>query len=65
MVYAKALVGAIIAALTALATALVPAVEGGSAVVSPAEWVTVLLAFVVAFGAVWSVPNAAPADSDL
>lgn len=55
MTYAKALLAALIAALTALGTALT---DGG---VSPSEWVAVALAFFVALGAVYSVPNA-PAE---
>lgn len=54
MTYAKALVGALIAALSALGASLT---DGG---VSASEWVAVALAFLVAFGGVFSVPNAAP-----
>lgn len=53
--YAKSLIAALIAALTALGTGL----TDGS--MSPAEWVAVALAFVVALGAVYSIPNA-PAE---
>ncbi|XTZ16423.1 hypothetical protein ACQSSU_03200 [Micromonospora echinospora] len=49
--YAKALTGAAVAGLTALGTALT------DDRVTNAEWVTVALAAVAAFGAVWAVPN--------
>lgn len=48
---AKALTGAIIAALAALGTALT---DGG---VSASEWVAVALAFFVALSTVYAVPN--------
>lgn len=56
--YAKAITAAVIAALTALGTGL----TDGS--MTPAEWVAVALAAAVALGAVFAVPNAAPADPD-
>ncbi len=49
---AKAVVGALIAGLTALSAVLV---DGGS--VSPAEWVTVVLAALSTLGVVYAVPN--------
>jgi hypothetical protein len=49
--YAKAIVGALVAGLGALSTALEDNAVNGQ------EWVTVATAFLVAFGAVWSVPN--------
>jgi sugar phosphate permease len=49
--FAKAIIGALVAFLTALATAL----ENGS--VSGQEWVTSLIALLVGFGAVFSIPN--------
>lgn len=49
--YAKALIGAAVAGLTAIGTAL----EDGA--VSPQEWITAATAVLVAFGAVWVVPN--------
>lgn len=57
--YAKALVGALIAALAALGTALTPD-ETGLVVVSPAEWVAVTSAFLVGLAAVFAVPNRDP-----
>lgn len=48
---AKALTGAVIAGLTALLTA----VESGG--ISAAEGITVAIAFFVALGAVYTVPN--------
>jgi hypothetical protein len=52
--YAKAIVGALVAGLTAL----LPVLDGG---VTAAEWVTAVVAFLVALGVVWAVPNA-PAE---
>lgn len=52
--YAKAILAAVIAALTALGTALT---DGG---ISPSEWVAVALAFCVALGGVAAIPNAVP-----
>lgn len=49
--YAKAVTGALVAGLTAL----LPALDAG---VTAAEWVTAAVAFLVALGAVWAVPNA-------
>lgn len=51
--YAKAITGALVAGLTAIGTALT------DNAVTPGEWVTVALAAVAAFGAVWAVPNRA------
>lgn len=48
--YAKALVGALVAGLTAL----LPALDAG---VTAAEWVVAATAFLVALGVVWVVPN--------
>lgn len=58
LAYAKATTAAVIAALTALGTGLA---DGG---MSPAEWVAVALGAVVAFGAVWGVPNREPEHDD-
>lgn len=52
--YAKAVVGALVAGLTAL----LPALDAG---VTAAEWVVAATAFLVALGVVWAVPNA-PAE---
>lgn len=49
--YAKAVIAALIAGLTAIATGLV----GGG--LSWSEIITALIAFLVALGAVFSVPN--------
>lgn len=49
--YAKAIVGALVAGLTALP----PALDGG---VTAAEWVVAAVGFLVALGTVWAVPNA-------
>jgi hypothetical protein len=50
--YAKAVVGALVAA----GGALTPALADG--VVTNGEWVTVALAGLAALGIVWAVPNA-------
>lgn len=50
--YAKAIVAALIAGLTALGTALT------DETVTTAEWTAVAVATLVALGAVWGVPNA-------
>ena len=50
--YLKAITAAIVAGLTALASAL----DDGT--VTAQEWVWVVSAFLVALGAVWAVPNA-------
>lgn len=52
--YAKAIVGAVLAGLTALATAMS---EGG---VTDAEWVAVLIAVVATFGGVYAKRNGLP-----
>jgi hypothetical protein len=57
--YAKAIVGAIAAALTALQVALNPLAEGSSTVTAN-EWVGVAIAAIVTFGAVFAVPNSPP-----
>jgi len=49
--YAKAIVGALIAGLTAL----LPAFDDGA--VTTAEWLVVGIAALGAFGVVWAVPN--------
>lgn len=49
--YAKAITGAIVAFLTAIATAL------DSSGITTQEWVTAAIAFFVAGGAVFSIPN--------
>lgn len=52
---AKAIVGAVLAALTALGTAVM------DEKVTTGEWVGVAIAFVATFGAVFGVQNTAPA----
>ncbi len=56
--YAKAIVSAVVAALTALGTGLT---DGG---MSPSEWTAVALAFFVALGATFAVPNAPSGPQD-
>ena len=56
--YAKAILGALVAFLTALTTAL----EDGH--VSAQEWVTALIALLAAGGVVFSVPNRRPFISE-
>lgn len=51
--YAKAIVGAVVAALTALSTAL------DDGVVSQQEWVTVVLGLLTGLAVIWAVPNSA------
>ena len=58
MQYLKAAVGALIAGLGSAATA----VTDGH--VTAAEWIAIALATLVALGAVWGVPNAAPVPYD-
>lgn len=50
-VYAKAIVGALVAGFTALAAAL------DDDIVSRSEWATVAVAFLAALAVVWAVPN--------
>lgn len=50
--YAKAFVGAAIAGLGAVGTAM------GDEVVSPKEWVTVAIVALVTLAGVWAIPNA-------
>lgn len=52
--YLKALVGGVIAGLTSLVTAL------GDNTISGQEWLTAVIATLVAFGAVWGVSNKSP-----
>jgi len=56
--YAKAVIAALIAGLTAIVTGLV---AGG---LSWSEIVTALIAFLVALGAVFSVPNRPPFEPE-
>lgn len=58
--YAKALLASLIAGLGALATALVD--DKGLGDVSDGQWVAVVLAFLVALGAVFAVPNQIPPE---
>lgn len=56
--YAKAILAALVAGLGALATALVDDNSLGD--VSDGQWLAVALAFLVALGAVFAVPNKQP-----
>ena len=56
--YAKAIIAAVVTFLGALVTAL----DSGG--ISASEWLTALIAFLVAFGAVFSVPNRPPFISE-
>lgn len=56
--YAKAIVAALIAALTALSTALVDG--NGLDSVTDGQWVVTVIAFLTALAAVWAVPNTPP-----
>jgi hypothetical protein len=60
--YAKAVVGAIVAALTALGALL----SGGEGLgdITAGQWVGVAVAFVSALGVVWAVPNAPDGPED-
>ena len=49
--YAKAAIASVVAGLGSIATAL----DDNS--ISAQEWVTTVIAFLVALGAVWAVPN--------
>ena len=56
--YAKAFVGAVVAFLGALSTALVD--DKGFGDLTDGQWVVAVIAFLTAFAAVWSVPNQPP-----
>jgi hypothetical protein len=56
MGYAKAVIGCLVAGLGALAAAL------DDNTVSTQEWVTIMLAALIAAGGVWAVPNRPPSD---
>lgn len=56
--YAKAVVGALVAALSTYQVAVL------SHGVSADEWAGIAIAFIVALGLVWAVPNAPAEDSD-
>jgi hypothetical protein len=58
--YAKAFVGAVIALLGALSTALVDDKSFGD--LSDGQWVVAASAFLVAFSAIWAGPNSPPAE---
>jgi hypothetical protein len=58
--YAKAFVGGLIAALTALGSVLVAGT--GFTDVTAGSWVAVALAFLTTFAGVWSVPNRIPPE---
>ena len=52
--YAKSIIAALIAFLTAIATAL----DSGG--ISASEWITALIALLAGFGTVFAVPNRPP-----
>lgn len=56
---AKAFMGAAVAGLGSLAAVLVG--DAGFGDVTDGQWVTVALAALVAFAAVWGIPNRPPA----
>lgn len=56
--YLKAFVGAIIAFLTSLSTALVDDKSFND--ITDGQWVVAVIALLTAFAAIWSVPNAPP-----
>lgn len=58
--YAKALVGAVVAFLGALSTALVD--DKGFGDLTDGQWVVAVIAFLTALGAVWAVPNSDPVE---
>ena len=49
--YAKAIAGGLVSGLTSLGTALI------DGIVSPLEWVTIALAFIIGTGLTYAVPN--------
>jgi hypothetical protein len=56
----KAFVGAIVAFLTSLSTALVD--DKGFSDITDGQWVVAVIAFLTAFAAVWAVPNSPPSE---
>ena len=56
--YLKAFVASLIAFLTSLSTALVD--DKSISEITDGQWVVAVLALLVAFSAVWSVPNTPP-----
>ena len=56
--YLKAVVGALIAFLTALSTALVD--DKSFSDISDGQWVVAVIALLTAFAAVWAAPNTPP-----
>jgi len=56
--YLKAFVGAIIAFLTSISTALVD--DKGFSDITDGQWVVSVIALLTAFAAVWAVPNTPP-----
>lgn len=57
--YLKAIVGAVLAGLTALQVALNPLADEAVQITS-AEWVGIAIATVATFAAVWGTPNKPP-----
>lgn len=58
--YLKAFVGAIIAFLTSLSTALVD--DKGFADITDGQWVVAIIAALTALGVIWAVPNTPPSE---
>lgn len=59
--YLKAFVGALIAFLTSLSTALVD--DKNFSEITDGQWVVAVIALLTAFAAVWAVPNSgAPSE---
>ena len=56
--YLKAFVGAVIAFLSSLSTALVD--DKGFGDITDGQWVVSVIALLVAFSAIWAAPNTPP-----
>lgn len=54
--YAKAIISAIVAGLTGILAGMAEDSASGTSLTG-AEWVVAIVAFLVALGAVWAVPN--------
>lgn len=63
LTYLKAITGAAVAGLTALSAGLLPGSEAGSEVTA-SEWVNVAIAFLIALGAIYVVPNKEEAQDE-
>jgi uncharacterized membrane protein len=58
--YLKAFVGALIAFLTSLSTALVD--DKSFSQITDGQWVVAVIALLTGFAAVWAVPNSPPSE---